>query len=189
MDFIGKWYIENTSLCDEIVEWFNKSEFAIYHKKDGRVKGGVYRNIKSSTDLSVDPSIYSYYPIKDYLLELQKVAQKYIKKYKWCNEFAPWSITEGFNIQHYKANEGYPTWHTERGSSENPEVVRHLVFMTYLNDVTDQGETEWYHQKVKIQPRKGLTVIWPSDWTHLHRGIISPTQEKYIVTGWYSFHN
>ena len=48
-------------------------------------------------------------------------------------------------------------------------------------------QTEWYYQKKKIQPKKGLSVIWPPDFTHTHRGIPSPTQEKYIVTGWWNF--
>jgi hypothetical protein len=39
------------------------------------------------------------------------------------------------------------------------------------------------YQGVITKPRRGLTVIWPADWTHTHRGIPSPTQEKYIVTG------
>ena len=25
------------------------------------------------------------------------------------------------------------------------------------------------------------------DWTHLHRGITSPTETKYIITGWFSW--
>ena len=37
-----------------------------------------------------------------------------------------------------------------------------------------------------VQPRKGLTVIWPADWTHTHRGVPSPSQDKYIATGWYN---
>ena len=59
--------------------------------------------------------------------------------------------------------------------------------MTYLNDVADRGETEWYYQKLKIKPKKGLTVLWPTDWTYTHRGIPSPSQLKYIITGWYSY--
>ena len=61
--------------------------------------------------------------------------------------------------------------------------------MTYLNDVTDKGQTEWYHQKMKVKPKKGLTVIWGTDWTFLHKGIVSPTQTKYIATGWFSYDN
>lgn len=59
--------------------------------------------------------------------------------------------------------------------------------MTYLNDVTDEGGTQFLHQNVTVQPRKGLTVVWPADWTFFHRGIPSPTQEKRIITGWFNF--
>jgi hypothetical protein len=59
--------------------------------------------------------------------------------------------------------------------------------MTYLNTVTDEGGTEWYHQNLKVNAEKGKTVIWPADWTFTHRGVPSPTQEKYIITGWFNF--
>jgi len=60
-------------------------------------------------------------------------------------------------------------------------------YYDYLNDVTDEGETEFFYQKRIIQPRKGLTLIWPASWTHTHKGVPSLTQEKYIITGWISF--
>ena len=56
--------------------------------------------------------------------------------------------------------------------------------MTYLNDVKKGGETEWYYQNLKIKPEKGLTVIWPSEWTHAHQGQIITKGSKYIITGW-----
>jgi len=59
--------------------------------------------------------------------------------------------------------------------------------MTYLNDISDEGETEFLYQKIKVKPEKGLTLIWPTDWTHTHRGIPSQTETKYIATGWYRF--
>ena len=34
---------------------------------------------------------------------------------------------------------------------------------------------------------KGLTVIWPSEWTFTHRGIKAVKEDKYIITGWYVF--
>jgi hypothetical protein len=36
-----------------------------------------------------------------------------------------------------------------------------------------------------VRPKKGLTLIWPADWTHFHKGIPAPNEEKMIVTGWY----
>ena len=61
-----------------------------------------------------------------------------------------------------------------------------LVWMTYLNDV-DDGGTEFENQKFSSPAKKGLTLFWPADWTYTHRGIISYTKEKYIVTGWFSY--
>ena len=58
--------------------------------------------------------------------------------------------------------------------------------MTYMNDVPDGG-TEWFHQDKYVPAQRGYTVIWPSDWTHFHRGRVSNTSEKYIITGWFSF--
>ena len=95
------------------------------------------------------------------------------------------TLREAFNIQHYAPHEGFLGWHCERSTSQTNQ--RALVFMTYLNDVTDGGETEYYFQKLKVKPVKGKMVVWPTDFTHLHRGITSPTQEKYIATGWYNF--
>ena len=54
-------------------------------------------------------------------------------------------------------------------------------------DVDDGGETEFHWQQLKVKPVKGKTVIWPTDFTHLHRGIVSPTEDKYIATGWFNF--
>jgi hypothetical protein len=118
-----------------------------------------------------------------YQEQLKFCVDEYIKKYPYCNYYSPFSDKEVTNIQYYPPNGGYFKWHTERSSSEFLFSARHLVFMTYLNDVNEDGETEFYHQKIKVKPEKGLTLIWPADWTFTHRGIPSP-HEKYIVTGW-----
>ena len=110
-----------------------------------------------------------------------------MKIYPYVNEYSEWGIIEKINIQKYEPKQGYFGWHTERARPVAPESSRHMVFMTYLNDVSDGGETEFYHQKIKVKPEKGLTLIWPADWTHTHRGITSFTEPKYIITGWFNF--
>ena len=72
----------------------------------------------------------------------------------------PVSVYEHFNIQYYRPNQGaFHAWHCERLGAEAPASWRHLVWMTYLNDVEEGGETEFLYQKMKVQPRKGLTLI------------------------------
>ena len=96
------------------------------------------------------------------------------------------NITEHFNIQHYGKGGGFKKWNFESGNHNEMYIRRRiLVFMTYLNDV-DDGGTEFKHQKLITPAKKGLTLIWPVWWTHTHRGQVSHTKEKYIVTGWLS---
>ena len=58
--------------------------------------------------------------------------------------------------------------------------------MTFLNDVPDGG-TEFMYQNITVPAKKGLTLIWPASYTHVHRGQISKNFEKYIITGWFSY--
>jgi hypothetical protein len=184
-NFILEKYIADLDLCDKIIDTFNASPY----KEIGQTGRGVNPKVKDSTDVSILPHEIAEYPsIQMYIDQLQTVCEAYIKKYPMSNEQDPWTLIEPLNIQYYKPAQGYHAWHTERTTYKEPENCRHLVFMTYLNDVNDQGETEFYHQKIKVKPRKGLTLIWPADWTHTHRGIASPTEDKYIITGWFSFY-
>lgn len=94
-----------------------------------------------------------------------------------------WDTGSSMNIQKYKPGEGFFNWHCERSVPTAASVDRALVFMTYLNDVPDGG-TKFFHQDIVTPAKKGLTIIWPVDWTYTHAGQISQTSEKYIVTGW-----
>jgi hypothetical protein len=187
-NFILQEYLEDVSICDKLIELHKLSNNKApgFIMKQGLQVVDILQ--KASTDTGVCPNdIFRNATTKNYFDQLQNIVGLYIKKYPMCNNYAPWQIVETSNIQHYKPNEGFFVWHTEKASSIAPNSNRHLVFMTYLNDVNDQGETEFYHQELKVQPKKGLTLIWPADWTHTHRGITSPTEEKYIITGWYNF--
>jgi hypothetical protein len=183
-NFIYEGHI-NHALCDKIIE---------YHKNNPQKYEGVTLNNygmfnklnkheKDSTDvLLLDENLY-----EEYCKEIKKIVNTYITIYPSCNFYSPFGINEGVIIQHYLPNGGYKVWHTERGSANNQTSNRHLVFMTYLNDVTDGGGTEFLNQSLTVQAKKGRTLIWPADWTHTHRGVVSPSQEKYIITGWLNF--
>ena len=62
---------------------------------------------------------------------------------------------------------------------------RIIAYMLYLNTVTNKGGTEFPFQNVTLSATKGDLALWPAEFTHPHRGVISPTQEKYIATGWF----
>jgi hypothetical protein len=181
-NFISGWYLPNKDLCKNLINYFEKSN----NKFEGTTNNTrIDKQKKDSTDIIVN--IFSEEPlIKEYIKNLLLVLNKYKQIYKYAdNPHDNWGITENFNIQRYLPNQGYHVYHTERDGLNSS--LRHLTFMTYLNDVSDGGQTEWYYQKLKIKPETGLTVIWGTDWTFTHRGIPSSTETKYIITGWFSY--
>ena len=180
--FIQETMLEDISICDKLIEYHKNN---LEYKKAGKTTGN---NIKIKGKVSTDVTVFigNQNPIIHmYLQEVMKAVHTYVETYKLNDLGFSVTLREAFNIQHYAPNEGFLGWHCERSQTQTNQ--RALVFMTYLNDVTDGGETEYYFQKLKVKPVKGKMVLWPTDFTHLHRGITSPTQEKYIATGWYNF--
>jgi len=172
-NFIGQYYLDDLTICDRLIDFYKNFE----DKEDAKLGGELRYSLKKCTEI--------FFDIKDlndqYAKNLQLCIGKYIETFKFCHYSVPWGLIERIKIQHYKPSEAFFTWHSERANAKDS---RYLVFMTYLNDVEDGGETEFYYQELKIKPKKGLTLIWPADWTHTHRGVPSNTQEKYIITGW-----
>ncbi len=96
------------------------------------------------------------------------------------------------NIQKYDQNEGgYFYYHSEvyphPKDPKNDALHRTLLWMFYLNDVEEGGETEFYFQNVKTKPKQGSMVIAPAGFTHTHRGNMPVSSDKYIFTSWLLF--
>ena len=167
---------EDMHLCDDLIEYHKNN---MEYKNLGKSIGA--NEMKKSTDVTVFPA--SQNPS---ILMYRKLLFGYIKEYNaaYDNPLAEMTIADGFNIQHYKPGEGYLNWHSER--SIHLTHQRALTFMTYLNDVSDGGGTEFKYQGLRHNAKKGKTLRWPSDFTHPHRGQKSETEEKYITTGWFN---
>ena len=90
-----------------------------------------------------------------------------------------------FNLGRYQRGQHFQKMHTERAGLGS--LHRVLAWMTYLNDVDEGGETYFSHYGLNIKPRKGLTMIWPAEWTHAHKGNVLLGESKYMITGWLTF--
>ena len=181
-NFIGEYDI-SLPLCDDLVTFFNDAK-AKGQTNIGLVGNGVFKkHVKSCEQLAID-NANNVYPFNEFMDELQYCLNEYVKEYPDVGNYYPFSAGENYNMQYYKPNDGYYEWHSEALIPEHSKRV--LVWMTYLNDVNDGG-TEFKYYNYKTKAIKGKTLIWPSGFTHTHRGQISETQEKYIITGWFSF--
>ena len=189
--------------CDIVIDFFNKrTEF----HNPGEAGGSRNEKSKKSVDINM---VFSptkedelKYSIDGDIRKVNDILKKgiidalhdYKKKYFFIDYecLNPWILNEYYNIQRYLPNEGYFSLHCENAGkmhspSELVDCKRMLVWMLYLNDVTDGGYTEFPHQDKKFQPICGDMILWPAFWTHPHKGVTSKTQTKYIATGWFSF--
>jgi hypothetical protein len=172
-------------LCNTFIDTFENSNL----KQEGKLynKDGFSTDGKKSTDITFNPSFLQDEQWGTPLSQLITILQKNIDDYKLrfgtaFQNIDPIDVSPTFNMQRYEPNEGFFQYHCERASRGYLDRV--LVWMVYLNDVDDRGETEFLYQHQFERPTQGTLLIWPSDWTHTHRGISSPTQTKYILTGW-----
>jgi|2_EtaG_2_1085320.scaffolds.fasta_scaffold17056_3 hypothetical protein len=183
--FIKGWYIDK-KICRDVINNFNCKSMqwkkGLVYKNEEEV---IKKDEKNSTDYTHDfQDGFSF--LKEYHDSLHQVMNEYVTVFPATEAHNLWGLWSLVNIQRYLPNEGFYKFHSEKGVKGHI-LKRHLVFMTYLNTIEEGGETEFFHQKIKVKPEEGLTLIWPAEWTYLHRGCIAPKEIKYIITGWFNF--
>lgn len=185
--FIDEFQLSDLTLCDSILKMFDDAhDRGLTFAGQSGAMGQARPEIKASTDFWLNdcdklgpPEKYRW---PEYQAELNGFIDIYLDKYKFFEYGGMFTSRHLPQIQHYKPGEGYHKWHID-GAQMN-SCDRAMVYMTYLNDVTEGGGTMFYHQKVTTKAVKGKTLIFPAAYTHLHKGEISKTQHKYILTGW-----
>ena len=88
-------------------------------------------------------------------------------------------------IQKTRIGGGYHVWHCENTNKQTGSRI--LVYTVYLNDVAEGGETEFLYYPKRVKPKAGSVLIFPSGFTHTHRGNPPISNDKYIITGWIEF--
>ena len=189
----------NFILTDKIDEDICKNLISIFESNanlhyEGKIigKGGEYDHVDTSrkksidfefSDLDITEGDFNYKVIEDYYNSLKDVLSKYTETFPEVNTI-PYFRATNARIQRYDKDGHFSSWHYERGPGES--INRCLVYMTYLNDVSDGG-THFRMNNITTPAEKGLTLIWPAYWPWHHKGQISQTCEKDIITGWYGF--
>ena len=180
-DFIGIYDgALSSNQCEEIIDYINSSDLVI-----GRCAGGeVIQSQKDCFEMGMDVTDNNI--VNKYIINsLTKYTPIYRKEYPEVDTQYPWDICGGYNLQRYNPGQGYFSAHCENDCLETSN--RMLVWMFYLNTVKDGGGTRFQNYDRITNAVEGRLVIWPASWTHVHHGIVSKTESKYIATGWYAF--
>jgi len=191
MQFVGDFSIAS-GICDRLIELHRACERRGLAKAGRLYARGQDDTVvdvakKDSLDVRVGDipeALQNEHGVPDYIRELQRCTREYVERFRHLR-VAQFGVTESPIIQHYRPGGGFKAEHFERAGVAT--CTRMLVWMTYLNDVTDGGGTRFVYQDATFEARRGRTLIWPPDFTHTHAGVVSPTQHKYIITGWFNF--
>lgn len=174
----------------------NYIDAVVDHFKDcKKKKRQEYQSVLpiEKTDYSVEPDPKLLTPEqiqyhKDLQFHFYKVMEEqilplYYDKYSSLAEYRTLNEIRCFKIQGTSPGEGYHTWHYEYGPSTEL-FDRWGVYTLYLNDIEEGGETEFLYVHKRVKPKKGRLCIFPSGYTHTHRGNPPLKETKYIATGW-----
>lgn len=183
-DFIGTYEnILNFDLCDEIV-----STFDYYHDmdavfcEDGQFDTANAGRFDWALDLfELGSHMKQTNPQQIVNEVLKNCLDEYKTVFGHLKPLTLYSITQ--KVQKTPAGGGYHIWHDENTSIQHSG--RALVWMFYLNDDFEGGETEFLYYKKRIKPSKGTLLIWPAGLTHCHRGGLVLDGTKYVMTGWF----
>jgi len=184
-NFIGSWVME-TLICDQIIAYYEKNKSK--QKQGITGHGTISLETKNRHDISISPkelNLKSNEIFNKYFENLFECYKDYNKQWPFLASIVSKLEIGRFNIGKYIKGQHFQKIHTERSSLSS--LHRLLAFMTYLNDVEDGGSTYFSHYNLDIKPKKGLTIIWPAEWTHAHKGNMVNSGSKYIITGWLTF--
>jgi hypothetical protein len=149
----------------------------------------IIEEYKNKTNIQFKHTGYNGYILKEdekifneLQLKIIDIIKKYEKMYPEINLTKDkWALTE-LIFKHFKPGNFFSDWHSEVGLTRPSRV---LNMMIYLSE-HDCG-TQFFNQDV-IKSRIGRLTIFPSYFTHTHRGQICPdNKDRYILGGYYNF--
>tara|TARA_B100000700_G_C14885616_1_gene780189 strand:+ start:405 stop:1019 length:615 start_codon:yes stop_codon:yes gene_type:complete len=185
-NFIGAWIIDD-SLCDQLIDYFEENQTKQKQGVSGS-QASIDLEKKNRIDVKISPkdiNLTDNKILKKYFYNLFECYKLYNKEWPYLERMINHVEIGSFNIGRYKAGQHFQSVHCERAGLGS--LQRLFAFMTYLNTVKDGGETYFNHYDLEIQPQKGLTLIWPAEWTHVHNGQTIKVGTKYIITGHLNF--
>jgi hypothetical protein len=174
--------------CDKLIEYFKWCQ--TNNKTFARPEDETFKKDESCTlNPSTQEINFSYPNLQHVLSEFNTVFwdvcyNDYTNKYSELKQYQNHTIYS-YKVQRTVPTGGYHIWHCEDATKTFSSRIG--VYILYLNDVAEGGETEFLYQSKRIAPKKGRLVIFPPNYPWTHRGNPPLSGEKYVMTGWIEF--
>ena len=175
-----------SEFCKHCIEKFEHDQSML----PGVVGGGLNKNIKDTMDVMITTN--GNWPEEDEvfsksLTECLHEYEEYLYGIAPSLEVGEHDYYDtGYQIQRTKPESVGYTWHhdfTLTREDTGAVAIRVLTYIWYLNTIDYGGYTEFANGE-SIKPEAGKLILFPADWSHVHRGIPPTYEDKYICTGW-----
>ena len=181
--------------CEDLIKWFE------YNNKEGsgggkktqsrqEIENGISKTEKDSEIYWL--GLHNIMLPRDHIVltEFNTMVWKAYAKFKevygaGLDQIGLHKLSPSIKIQRYKPTQGYHVWHPEVANQGT--AGRILVCLLYLNTVEEGGETEFLYQKMRVPAVQGTLAMFPTTWTHLHRGNPPLKGNKYVMNTWLEF--
>ena len=166
--------------CKKIIELFETRKDQIQAFNTGR---------KEYSEIDIDKfETLEWDKIKENFVNMMKTYEDKFKKDMNIHkdDFPPIISMENIRIKKYLPNDK-DEFKTHVDVLRALLAKRFLVYILYLTDVEEGGETYFPRQNIKVKPKEGRLVMFPPFWTHEHRGVKLLKGIKYIETTWIVF--
>lgn len=168
-------------MCAKMVDSFEK--LARFHTRNGRGATGQLHD-SAWTELNV-----SKLADPDTLLFFRNQVNQYLDRYnRLLNLTLPIPLRErleNLRIKRYFV-EGADQFQPHFDSIDYTSN-RYLVFLWYLNDVAEGGETDFPDLGLRVTARAGRLLVFPPYWMFQHAGLPPKSNEKYIISTYLLF--
>lgn len=188
-DFVGIFdNVLTAEECQYLIDYFEnmKRLNLVYNRQE--LNDGVAHSKKDETIFMLQhDTVHTHYknPIFDSFLDkFWNCYNQYVQEYSILDSTERYGMNS-IRLQKTEPGGGYHTWHFEAAGADVSN--RLIAWILYLNNVEHGGETEFLYQKRRIGSKQGRLILWPTTFTHTHRGNPPLSGDKYILTGWLEF--
>ncbi|TAM94831.1 MAG: 2OG-Fe(II) oxygenase [Rhodanobacteraceae bacterium] len=171
----------DTDFCQRMIESFHS--LVRFHARNGR--GAMARLEESAwTELNVtkvaDASFEQYFHE-----QVIRYLALYNERVALTLPVPPRTRMENLRIKRYSVDAGdrfQPHFDALDYCSN-----RYMVFLWYLNDVLEGGETEFCDLGLRIQAKRGRLLMFPPYWMFQHAGLPPRSNDKYMISTYLLF--
>ena len=171
----------SAEFCAQMLEAFQRN--SRFHVPNGR---GLRRGFEHSawTELNITPLADAGFK-GFFLKQVDDYLARYNSNLRLTLPVPVRPRIEDIRIKRYRA--GTDELFEPHFDSMDDKSNRYLVFLWYLNDVADGGETEFCNLDIRVAPRAGRLLMFPPYWMFQHAGLAPRSNDKYIVSTYLLF--